>query len=248
MSERFELLFLPRRSRRGTEVFVGSAERTNEEPKRAATVRERCMGHCGHWQSQVAYAHTDGTLYMGPRDGREIRSNATRKYILASTRRRRRFRITGYPLRYNHGVCFLHSTWPGPRNTELFIQLSDYRRNTSMKLESHAIGQALLDHHRYHCKLDDGAIPTRDSCLITYGTLCTNAGLPHVTRSSGTFLLEIAKWCAENDWPPLNALAVNGETQMPGDNYDLAPGCSLLNWPGEVDSCIRFRGYPDQMP
>ena len=47
-----------------------------------------------------------------------------------------------------------------------------------------------------------------------------------------------------NDWPPLNALAVNGETGMPGEGYDGAPGCDLLRWPEEVRRCIAFGGYP----
>lgn len=117
-----------------------------------------------------------------------------------------------------------------------------------MKPESRTMGQVLLDHHRSHCVRHDGTIPPCDSCLITYGQLCAEAGVPHITRTPGPFLLEIAQWCASKGWPPLNALAVNAESRMPGDNYDLAPGCSLLNWPEEVDSCIRFRGYPQQMP
>jgi hypothetical protein len=106
----------------------------------------------------------------------------------------------------------------------------------------------LLEHHRNHCVRADGSIPPRNDCLITYGDLCSQAGVPHVTRSPGTFLLEIAEWCATKSWPPLNALAVNADSLMPGDNYNVAPGCSLLNWPAEVDACIAFRSYPEAIP
>jgi hypothetical protein len=62
------------------------------------------------------------------------------------------------------------------------------------------------------------------------------------------FLIEIAQLCDANDWPYLNSLVVNAETLMPGDNYDGAGGCSILDWPQQVDECIAFRGYPEFMP
>jgi hypothetical protein len=110
------------------------------------------------------------------------------------------------------------------------------------------MGRVLLDHHRHRCVRADGSIPARNDCLITYGDLCSQARVPHFTRCPGPFLLEIAQWCAANGWPPLNALAVNRDSLMPGDNFDVAPGCSLLNWPAEVDACIASRGYPAVMP
>jgi hypothetical protein len=117
-----------------------------------------------------------------------------------------------------------------------------------MKPESRALGQVLLDHHRCNCVGADDITVARESCLITYGQLCADAGIPQLIRVVGMFLKEIAEWCSAEGWPPLNALAVNAETRMPGESYDVAPGCSLLNWPSEVDSCIRFQGYPERMP
>jgi len=109
-----------------------------------------------------------------------------------------------------------------------------------MTSEAKAIGNALLDHHRIHCRPGK----TINSCIISYGNLCNQAGLPSLTRVVGNFLIEIADWCSQNNFPPLNSLAVNSQTNMPGDNYKLAPGCSILNWSNEVQACINFTNYP----
>jgi len=61
----------------------------------------------------------------------------------------------------------------------------------------------------------------------------------------GKYLREIAEWCQVSGWPPLNALAVNHDTQRPGRGYGGAPGCSLERWQDEVTACIRFADYPD---
>jgi len=42
----------------------------------------------------------------------------------------------------------------------------------------------------------------------------------------------------------LNSLAVNGTTGLPGDGYDGAGGFHIVNWPANVEQCIRFSGYP----
>lgn len=111
-----------------------------------------------------------------------------------------------------------------------------------MTPEAQAITQALLDHHR-----SVGPAETRpenpDPYTIQYGKLCERAGVPWLTRSVGQFLQETAEWCAANGWPPINSLAVN-ETGMPGGGYDIAPGCSLLQWPEQVRNTIVCRSYP----
>jgi hypothetical protein len=116
-----------------------------------------------------------------------------------------------------------------------------------MRLESRALLAVLLEHHRFRVYRQDGTVPSWDECRITYGDLCSQAGVPHLTRNPGVFLAEVAAWCFAHNprLPPINALAVNAETDMPGDNYDLAPGCSLLNWPAERDAVIRCRDYPE---
>lgn len=113
-----------------------------------------------------------------------------------------------------------------------------------MSPEARALAQVLLDHHREVCRRPDGP-PSADSALIPYGVLCEGAGLPDLSRNVGPFLREIAQWCYENGWPPINSLAVNYATRMPGRGYDKAPSCSLLSWPDEVAACIEFTGYPD---
>ena len=114
-----------------------------------------------------------------------------------------------------------------------------------MTPEAQLLGQALLHHRRKFCRLQSGETPNKDSCLIVYGDLCERAGLPHLKPIVGKFLREVAQWCHDSGWPPLNALAVNYDTQRPGRGYDDAPGCSLKGWQEELAAVINFAGYPD---
>ncbi|HSE90215.1 MAG TPA: hypothetical protein VLJ79_28665 [Candidatus Binatia bacterium] len=114
-----------------------------------------------------------------------------------------------------------------------------------MSPEAQKLAQALLDHHRKVCRLQSEASPSLESCLIIYGDLCEKAGLSHLKPNVGKFLREVAQWCHDNGWPPLNALAVNHDTRRPGHGYDNAPGCSLERWQDDVAACIRFTDYPD---
>ena len=114
-----------------------------------------------------------------------------------------------------------------------------------MTPEARALAQALLNHHRQVCRSRTSAQRSVDLCVIPYGLLCERAGLPYLTHSVGHFLREVAEWCTANGWPPINALAVNRESKMPGEGYDGAPGCSLLRWPEEVRACIEFDRYPE---
>ena len=49
---------------------------------------------------------------------------------------------------------------------------------------------------------------------------------PYLTHGVGHFLGQVAEWCQGNGLPPLNSLAVNAETKMPGDGYYTAAGRS----------------------
>ena len=111
-----------------------------------------------------------------------------------------------------------------------------------MKPQAKALLEVLLRHHSQTCT--GSLVPPREACLITYGDLCERAGMQGQTRVVGPLLREIAEWCSTRGYPPINALVVNRETRIPGDNYDQAPGCHLLNWPQDVDACIAFRSYP----
>ena len=115
--------------------------------------------------------------------------------------------------------------------------------------ESRALCGELLRHHRTTIAAHPpGKHVVPGPYTITYGDLCARAGVPHLTRIVGKFLLEIAEWCAGSGFPPLNALAVNRETRIPGDSYDGAGGFTSANWPTDVEACIRFNGYPATPP
>lgn len=117
-----------------------------------------------------------------------------------------------------------------------------------MKAETRALGEVLLKHHVTvrrppGTKLHDHEV---QSAVLAYGTLCERAGVPWLTRSVGVFLGELASWCSANKFPPLNSLAVNAETRLPGDGYYNAEQCK--KWPIEVRECLTFVGYPTKMP
>jgi hypothetical protein len=115
-----------------------------------------------------------------------------------------------------------------------------------MSPEAQKLAQALLEHHRSVCRRFQ-TTASIESYLIVYGDLCEQAGLSRLKPNVGKFLREVAQWCHDNGWPPLNALAVNHETREPGSGYDRAPGCSRERWQDEVMACINFAGYPDSM-
>ena len=118
-----------------------------------------------------------------------------------------------------------------------------------MRLESRALcGELLLLHRTTTAKHPPGKHVIPGQHTIAYGELCARAGVPHLTRVVGGFLLEIAEWCQAAGFPPLNSLAVNSESGMPGDSYDGAGGFAIIDWPADVDACIRFRGYPAMPP
>lgn len=123
-------------------------------------------------------------------------------------------------------------------------------RTKMLSPEAQVIFRELLRHHERVCR-QPGTRKTEDvtdgmisRCVLPYGNLCELAGVAFLTHCVGRYLGEIAEWCDLNGWPPWNALAVNNETRMPGDGYDGALGCHILEWPEEIRRCIAFRGYP----
>lgn len=118
-----------------------------------------------------------------------------------------------------------------------------------MKPESRALGQVLLDQHRASTQRHPpGNRIIHDRYTIGYAVLCQRAGVPHLTRVVGNFLVEIAEWCRDEGYPPLNALAVNEGSGVPGEGYDRAGGFLIINWAVDVERCIRFTRYPNAMP
>ena len=116
-----------------------------------------------------------------------------------------------------------------------------------MSPEARALAQALIGHQK---RLRRGPVDDTknlESRLLSYGDLCEQAGLAHLKLTVGKFLREIAEWCHENGWPPLNGLAVNHKTLRPGNGYGDAPGCSLDHWGDQVTACLEFAGYPEKV-
>jgi hypothetical protein len=110
-----------------------------------------------------------------------------------------------------------------------------------MRSEAIAMANVLLKHHKTIRKGQNF-----DKCLIPYGKLCDMANVPWLTHNPGPFLGDIAQWCKMKGWPPLNALAVRADLRHPGDGYDKAAGCSLVDWVSEAEACISFTEYPEQ--
>ena len=125
---------------------------------------------------------------------------------------------------------------------------------TEMSEEARAVANVLLAHHREVCRpvkkaaeeISDDVV---NECTLTYGIVCERAKMPDLTRIVGRFMEEIARWCSVEGWPPLNSLAVNSESWIPGGGYDGAGGiCEQRLWPQQVRECIKFRGYPRAVP
>jgi hypothetical protein len=110
------------------------------------------------------------------------------------------------------------------------------------------IGNALLEHHKEHCSgIDTLPEPATGENVrgftITYGNLLRKAAVEDhlLPRSVGPYLDELAAWSIENEFPPINALAVRAEDGIPGFGFNDAEGCS--NWSVQVRKCISFK-YP----
>lgn len=117
-----------------------------------------------------------------------------------------------------------------------------------MRPEARALGNALLSQHRETTtRHPPGARVRPDRYTIRYGVLCERARVPHLVRSVGPFLVEVAEWCEAEGFPPLHALAV-GQAGMPSDGYDGAGGFRMIDWATDVETCIRFTGYPAAIP
>jgi hypothetical protein len=63
--------------------------------------------------------------------------------------------------------------------------------------------------------------------------------MPAAIEAVGEFLGELASWWEANDLPPLNSLAVNSNTLIPGVGYDRAPNWSYETWWDDVQKCER---------
>jgi DNA-binding XRE family transcriptional regulator len=119
----------------------------------------------------------------------------------------------------------------------------------TMSARARRLCQTLLNHHRARTKTrPPGKQVSPGSYTISYSDLCLTAGVPNEPANNRCYG-EIADWCLDNEWPPLNSLAVNKDTRQPGDGYDGSGDfCDLMEWPTQVEACIRFNGYPRNAP
>jgi hypothetical protein len=114
--------------------------------------------------------------------------------------------------------------------------------------EARVLANILLEHHRYlrkDLKLTPDTLTPQH--MLPYGELCARADLKYLTRTVGYFLAQVAEWCYERRFPPLNSLAVNAESREPGNGYDGAAGCSLEHWWDEVKACVACKSYPQEI-
>jgi len=121
------------------------------------------------------------------------------------------------------------------------------RSDTLETDEARMLANILLEHHRYlrgHLWLTPDTVQPKH--MLPYGELCTRAGLGYLPLGLDHFLGQVAYWCQSKGLPPLNALAVNAQTKMPGDGYYAVAG-SHLNWWSNVQACIACGKYPQQV-
>jgi hypothetical protein len=110
-----------------------------------------------------------------------------------------------------------------------------------------AIGDALLKRHKELCSTIDAPLSKITDamireCTIAYLPLCEKVGAADLARSVGKPLTELAAWCEAHGFPPVYALAVDGQTRVPSPNYYEAPSCR--DWPSDVRKCIVYKNYP----
>jgi len=113
---------------------------------------------------------------------------------------------------------------------------------------SRDLGDALLMRHKKICS----QMPKQEDCvedkhiqaaIISYRDLLASIGAPEsLAPSVGKYLFEVARWCVDRGYPPVNALAVNSALRKPGAGYFLAPGGE--DWDTEVKQCIACDKYP----
>jgi hypothetical protein len=96
---------------------------------------------------------------------------------------------------------------------------------------------ALLRRHRQCCLsinvlAADVTAEMVNRTTIGYEALCAEINAAELVRTIGKSLDEIATWCRDSGFPPLNALAVDARTSVPSYGYFEADGCG--QWEEEV--------------
>lgn len=108
------------------------------------------------------------------------------------------------------------------------------------------LANALLQHQRrFRREPKNVNQKSVEKAIIAYQAIGTNAHIGW--RDIGQPLRDIAEWCDEQGWPPLNSLAVNNKTHEPSKEYDGAGNFQLAQWCYDVRKCIGFSGYPKKV-
>jgi hypothetical protein len=120
-------------------------------------------------------------------------------------------------------------------------------KKSVMRPEAFDMARELVKHHAEICSKVSATVEEMTDaqvhqCCIRYGLLCERINAPYLARISGGFLHDIAVWCEEESWPPINALVMN-QHGIPGDGYDTAPGGGYAEWPKQVRRAIAFKEY-----
>jgi hypothetical protein len=79
---------------------------------------------------------------------------------------------------------------------------------------------------------------------FTYGELAGRLGLHH--RSAAWFLGVIQRYCRENNLPPLQALAVNARTKIPGGGYH--GSARTVRAHAQALAAVRKAPWPNKAP
>jgi len=114
------------------------------------------------------------------------------------------------------------------------------------------LGNALLARQREICSTFEGSWEQvledlKQKAIIAYKPLLKVIGAPEsLAEGIGQYLYPLAEWCQDRGLPPINSLAVNGTTRVPGVGYYSAPGCGE-KWEQEVRECIACKDYPAEI-
>ena len=107
------------------------------------------------------------------------------------------------------------------------------------------IAKVLLEHQRTKRLARKTYRPDRifkRKRLLTYGELQKLAGIKAPPVRIGYYLGELARACARNQVPPLNALVVNGKRLVPGKSYE---GAGVdPDWKLDAYAALTWR-YPE---
>jgi len=147
--------------------------------------------------------------------------------------------LTGHP-KVESTVCHLPSKNTTDRETLLKVRYDGF-----MTSEARALARVLVYHHsnlglRAHGLTDIDP----DPFLITRRFMSAS-GRPFSYSDRRTFPTRSCSMVRGEWLAATKSLAVNRETRRPGEGYDNARGCNLVEWHNDVIRCITYDRYPE---